>query len=123
VTVPERGTERHSSSGIIAGTGTGSTGWTSSIASDRHVEGSLLPAPDSTSISWFTREAWPSPTTGATLTGGVLLEGQQLELLVESDRLVVFGDGIERDYLIADWGQRLRVGVSKRRLNLVLPGR
>jgi NAD kinase len=122
VTVPERGSERHSSSGIIAGTGTGSTGWTSSIASDRHVAASLLPPPTSTGISWFTREAWPSIATGTELTGGVLTEGQRLELLVESDRLVIFGDGIERDYLIAGWGQRISVGLSARRLNLVVPG-
>jgi len=122
VTVPDRGSERHSSSGIIAGTGTGSTGWSSSIASDRHIERRLLPTPVSTDISWFTREAWPSIATGAELTGGVLLDGKRLELLVESDRLVVFGDGIERDYLIAGWGQRLTVGLSGRRLNLVVPG-
>ena len=51
----------------------------------------------------------------------MLLDGRRLELLVESDRLVVFGDGIERDYLIAGWGQRLTVGLSERRLNLVVP--
>lgn len=121
VTVPDRGSERHSSSGIIAGTGTGSTGWTSSIASDRHIEPQLLPSPTSTDISWFTREAWPSIATGAHLTGGLLHDGRRLELLVESDRLVVFGDGIERDYLIAGWGQRLTVGLSERQLNLVVP--
>jgi NAD kinase len=119
LTVPERGSERHSSSGIIAGTGTGSTGWTSSIVSDRHIEQHLLPAADSTGISWFTREAWPSLATGATLTGGVLVDGSRLELVVESDRLVVFGDGMERDYLTAGWGQRLTVGLSGRRLSLV----
>ena len=122
VTVPDRGSERHSSSGIIAGTGTGSTGWSSSIASDRQIAPRLLPDPASTGISWFTREAWPSIATGTRLTGGTLLDGKRLELLVESDRLVVFGDGIERDYLVAGWGQRLTVGLSERRLNLVVPG-
>jgi NAD kinase len=122
VTVPSRGSERHSSSGIIAGTGTGSTGWTSSIASDRKIDATQLPAATSTAISWFTREAWPSIATGAALTGGVLFDGQRLELVVESDRLVVFGDGIERDYLLAGWGQRLTIGLAERRLNLVVPG-
>ena len=121
VTVPDRGSERHSSSGIIAGTGTGSTGWTASIVNDRSIDRGWLPPATSTGISWFTREAWPSMTTGTQLTGGILLDGQKLELLVESDRLVVFGDGIERDYLTAAWGQRLSVGLSARRLNLVVP--
>jgi len=122
VTVPDRGSERHSSSGIIVGTGTGSTGWTSSIVHDRSIDPQWLPPAESTGISWFTREAWPSISTGTELTGGVLLDGARLELVVESDRLVVFGDGIERDYLTASWGQRLSVGLSERRLNLVVPG-
>ncbi len=118
LTVPDGTTERQSSSGVIVTTGTGSTGWAASIASDRQlVDG--LPAPESTTLGWYIREAWPSRSTGRTLTAGTLAEGESLDFVVESDTLVTFGDGIEDDYLAIGWGQRLRVGVSDRRLTLV----
>ncbi|MEO5920199.1 MAG: hypothetical protein ABIQ01_03570 [Pseudolysinimonas sp.] len=119
LTVPERGSERQSSSGIIVGTGTGSTGWTASIASDRALQ-TLLPPSESAELSWFVREAWPSQSTGTELSSGDLADGQQLELVAESDLLVTFGDGIEHDRLSISWGQRLRVGLGDHRLNLVL---
>jgi NAD kinase len=119
LTVPERGSERQSSSGIIVGTGTGSTGWTASIASDRELK-TWLPDPESPNLSWFVREAWPSPATGVVLSYGDLAPGQELELTAESDLLVAFGDGIERDRLTISWGQRVRVGVGDRQLRLVL---
>ncbi|CAN5371349.1 NAD(+)/NADH kinase [soil metagenome] len=119
LTVPDRGSERQSSSGIIVGTGTGSTGWTASIASDRSLQ-AVLPMPESAQLSWFVREAWPSRATSVELSYGDLAEGQQLELVAESDLLVTFGDGIEHDRLSISWGQRLSVGVSDHRLNLVV---
>ncbi|MDP9026974.1 MAG: hypothetical protein M3N46_05375 [Actinomycetota bacterium] len=119
LTIPERGEERQSSSGIIVGTGTGSTGWTSSIASDRALQ-TWLPPAESSQLAWFVREAWPSRATGVILSFGDLSVGQQLELVAESDVLVTFGDGIERDRLAVAWGQRLRVGVSEQQLRLVL---
>ncbi len=118
VTTPAGETERQSSSGVIIATGTGSTGWAASIASDRGLA-EILPAPDSAVLGWYIREAWPSRSTGRTLTAGLLGEGEHLEFVVESDTLVAFGDGIEDDYLAVSWGQRLTVGVSDRRLNLV----
>jgi NAD kinase len=119
ITVPGEGSERQSSSGIIVGTGTGATGWSASIASDRGLQ-ELLPPPDSAVLAWFVREAWPSQATGVTLSAGDLGDGEQLELVAESDLLVAFGDGIERDRLSISWGQRLRVGASTHRLNLVV---
>jgi hypothetical protein len=118
LTVPGGASERQSSSGVIVATGTGSTGWAASIASDRQLADSL-PAARSTELSWYIREAWPSRSTGRTLTAGLLAESQQLEFVVESDSLVAFGDGIEDDYLALGWGQRLIVCVSDRRLSLV----
>lgn len=108
--------ERQSSSGLIVGTGTGATGWCASIAHDRG--GRRLPAPADRALTWFVREAWPSPVTGVTLTEGVLGEGQEAVVTVQSDRLVVFGDGIEADRLEVGWGQEVRVGVADRRLRL-----
>lgn len=118
IALPDGSTERQSSSGVIISSGTGSTGWAASIASDRALP-ELLPRDDSTSLAWYIREAWPSRSTGRTYTAGTLVEGEVLEFTVESDSLVAFGDGIEEDYLAVTWGQHLRVGVSDRRLRLV----
>jgi NAD kinase len=115
---PDGRSERHSSSGVIVGTGTGATGWCASIAHDRNAA-SLLPPVDAVSLCWFVREAWPSPATGTTLTAGTLSGGDQLELTSEGDRLVVFADGVEQDHLSLSWGQRITIGVAARRLRLV----
>ena len=112
-----RRTERQSSSGIIVGTGTGATGWCASIVHDRG--GGWLPGPADAALAWFVREAWPSPTTGVGLTTGRLGSGEQLTVTVASDRLVVFGDGIESDALEPGWGQDVTVQLAKDRLQLV----
>ncbi|MEU5551692.1 MULTISPECIES: hypothetical protein [unclassified Micromonospora] len=112
--------ERHSSSGVVVGSGTGATGWCASIARDRP-GAPRPPAPEEAALCWFVREAWPSPVTGVSLTAGRLDDGDRLELTAESDGLVVFADGLEADRLTLDWGQRLTVDVAPRRLTLVEP--
>lgn len=115
---PNGQAERHSSSGLIVSTGTGATGWCASIALERG--GRALPAPADPRLAWFVREAWPSPITGTTLTEGVLEAGETLRITVASDRLVVFGDGMEDDRLTAAWGQEITVQVGERPLRLVV---
>ncbi|WP_433831428.1 hypothetical protein ACQP2E_13490 [Actinoplanes sp. CA-015351] len=110
--------ERQSSSGLIAGTGTGATGWCASIAKER-ASAPPAPAPEEAALCWYVREAWPSPATGVSLVAGVLAGGDELELTSESERLVVFADGVEPDALELSWGQRIRIGVAGRRLNLI----
>ncbi|QDW61923.1 hypothetical protein [Oerskovia sp. KBS0722] len=117
----ERGSvrvERQSSSGVIVATGAGATGWCASIARERG--GRRLPGPTDPLLAWFVREAWPSPATGADLTEGMLDAGGELRLTVESDQLVVFGDGVESDRLVATWGQEITVRVGTNRLRLVV---
>jgi hypothetical protein len=111
--------ERQSSSGLIIATGTGSTGWAASIARDRGGRGEALPAPTDRRLAWFVREAWPSPATGTRFTGGGLCDGEALSVVVESDALVVFGDGLEADRLTATWGQTITVALAERTLQLV----
>ncbi|MHA3701403.1 hypothetical protein ACXR2U_04405 [Jatrophihabitans sp. YIM 134969] len=111
--------ERQASSGLLVGSGTGATGWCASTAGERHST-LALPTPTEQRLAWFVREAWPSPTTGTTLTEGVL-EGRGLDLQVESDHLVAFGDGVEADHLDLLRGQRARLDVSPRTLTLVRP--
>lgn len=111
--LPGGATERQCSSGIIVGTGTGATGWCRSIARERVGAGEAgLPEPAQGRLAWFVREAWPSPVTGTALTGGLLGDARPLEVRVESDALVAFGDGMERDRLTATWGQTVRIGLA-----------
>ena len=118
IRLPDRTAERQSSSGVLAGTGTGATGWLRSAWQERH--SSLpLPRPTDAELCWFVREAWPSPATGTMFTEGALSVGQSLTLIAESDQLVCFGDGIEEDALSLTWGQRLSISKAPRCLHLV----
>lgn len=112
--------ERHSSSGVVIGSGTGATGWCASIARDRP-GAPRPPAPEEEALCWYVREAWPSPVTGVSLTAGRIVGADRLELVAESDGLVAFADGLEADRLALSWGQRLTVDVAPRRLALVEP--
>ena len=113
--------ERQSSSGIIIGTGTGSTGWSRSIWLERRSD---LRLPESTEarLAWFVREAWPSPATGIELTEGTLGPDDRLTVVSNTDHLVVFADGIETDAIDLRWGQSCDVSIAERRLKLVVEG-
>lgn len=111
--------ERQSSSGLIASTGTGATGWAASISHDRGRPVDV-PGPADPALAWFVREAWPSPATGTSLTAGVIADDGHLQVVVESNELVVFGDGQEADRLTATWGQCVTIGASQRALTLVV---
>ncbi|PCG82573.1 hypothetical protein CIB93_29075 [Streptomyces sp. WZ.A104] len=110
--------EAQASSGVLVGTGTGATGWLRSLWLER---GSTLtlPAPGDPRLLWFVREAWPSPATGTSKVAGELGRGQGLRLTVESDRITVFGDGMESDALELTWGQSVRLGIAGTSLRLV----
>jgi NAD kinase len=119
LSTPEGEEEHHSSSGLLVGSGTGATGWLLSIARQRAHQ-IPLPAPTDPELGWFVREAWPSPTTGASLTEGLLPSGEELTIRIEGESLVVFGDGIEADRLALGWGQTVRIRAAERHLRLVV---
>jgi len=119
VTPPGGAAERQASSGLLVGSGTGATGWCRSVWLERGgpVE---LPAPDEQALTWFVREAWPSPVTGTSHTCGRLAREEELAIESESDRLVVFGDGLETDALTVTWGQRVLVRLASTTLRHIL---
>ena len=120
IAVPGAGEpERQSSSGLITTSGTGATGWAASISRER-VTPLSLPGLTDQALAWFVREAWPSPATGTSLTCGLLNPGDSLRIVVESDALVVFGDGLETDRVTATWGQNVTIGLSARSLQLIV---
>ena len=119
LSTPEGEEEHHSSSGLLVGSGTGATGWLLSIARQRSRQ-ITLPGPTDPELGWFVREAWPSPTTGASLTEGLLPDGEELTIRIEGESLVVFGDGIEADRLALGWGQTVRIRAAERHLRLVV---
>ncbi|MDO5065816.1 MAG: hypothetical protein Q4D96_00860 [Propionibacteriaceae bacterium] len=99
--------EEQSSSGVIVGTGTGASGWLASLWRQNR-PGFALPGPGSVELAYFVREAWPLGGVGTELVHGLVGDGEEVELVARG-RLVVFGDGLESDFLRLEWGQRLVV--------------
>ena len=113
--------ELQSSSGIVITTGTGATGWASSIHRNRVTEVSL-PMPTERRLSFFVREAWQSAATSVSLTDGAIADDDELVVTSRmNDGGVVFGDGIEADRIAFHWGSRLTLRVAPERLCLVKP--
>ena len=64
------------------------------------------------------RDAWPSPVTGTSRTEGELTDSG-LAITIESEHLVLFGDGIESDNIGLTSGQRVIIRRAQSVLQLV----
>lgn len=114
-----RESERQMSSGMIVTTGTGATGWASSICRSLH-EPPVLPAPADPALAFLVREPFASPTSGVSLTVGALGAGGSLGVTSEMDSGgVIFADGIEADRIAFGYGMRAEVRVAEERLRLL----
>jgi NAD kinase len=118
LTLPDGHAEHQASSGLIVSTGTGATGWCRSAWLERHSP-LALPTPTERRLTWFVREAWPSPATGTSLTEGDLASGQSLTITSGSDQLVLFGDGVETDAVPLTWGQSASIHLATRTLRVL----
>lgn len=129
----DKASEEHSSSGLIVSTGVGSTGWLRSIYAgaiaiahglqpDQPKPPEPQPLPwDADRLIFNVREPWPSLTTQAGLVSGVISQGHELELTSRMpDGGIIFGDGVQQDYLQFNAGVTARIGIAQARLNLVL---
>ena len=113
--------EHQSSSGIIIATGTGATGWARSINRSRR-DALELPAPEKRQLAYYVREAFPSNATGTSISSGLLSDQAQLRVRSEMNEAgVIFGDGIESDYLEFNWGVQAEIRVAQQTLELVIP--
>lgn len=110
--------EHQSSSGIIVASGTGSSGWMSSLNS-LSSNPMHLPGPEEEMISFRVREPWPSEHTGTAINAGMIDKTEQLQVTSKMETQgVIFGDGIEQDFLSFDWGQQVSLRVAAQRLNI-----
>ena len=109
--------ERQSSSGLIVATGTGATGWARSISRERNIE--LALDASSPQLAVLVREAFPAPGFGTDLTSAFLNSGTVAITSEMSEGGVIFGDGIEADFVRFTWGRRVEIQAAARTLNLV----
>ncbi|KPL54322.1 inorganic polyphosphate kinase [Prosthecomicrobium hirschii] len=112
----EGASERQSSSGLIVATGTGATGWASSIA--RATGRRLDLAPTDAKLQFLVREAWASPSTGADLVAGTVTRAPVTITSEMDEEGTIFADGIESDRLAFPWGRIATVAVAEQRLML-----
>jgi NAD kinase len=122
--------EAQSSSGIIVSTGAGSTGWLSSVfnmaAGVTGFAGGTPGAPrrlawDARELLFVVREPFVSRHSSAGIVAGAIEPGA--ELLIESRMPcdgVIFGDGIEADYLAFGAGAVAKIGAAAHKTRLVV---
>jgi hypothetical protein len=111
--------ERQSSSGLIVSTGTGLTGWASSIlnATGRTLE----LAPTVPRLGFLVREAWAGPNMGVGLVAGHVDAKPLIVTSEMDDGGTVFADGVESDHMTFAWGQSVTIAPAERRLMLAAP--
>lgn len=111
--------EYQSSSGLIAATGTGATGWARSIMD---ATGWNVPlAPHDRAFGYFVREPFPSVATGTSVRAGRVEAAGAIEIVSRlNEGGAIFADGIEKDFLPFDWGRRAELRVAEEKLTLVV---
>lgn len=123
--------ENQSSSGIIISTGAGSTGWYRSVITGaiKMVRGDRAkPRENDYKFDWdadyirfSVREPWPGDRWGADIIHGTIYRGEYLTIeskMPEDGR--IFSDGIQEDYLDFNSGTIAKIGVSDKKVNLLV---
>ncbi len=129
-------TEKQSSSGVIISTGVGSTGWLKALIYgaarvvdgyhkqykvDDPIEENYRFPWDADYLHFVVREPWPSKISGSSIVYGKLYDNEILEIESNmSEGGVIFSDGIEKDYVEFLSGTQAKIGLAKKKVNLVL---
>lgn len=103
-----------SSSGIIAATGTGSSGWLKSM---RGPKAAFDPAADL--LRFAVREAWPGRGFSTGILSGDVTEAEPLVVESRMEAGIIFADGIEQDSLRFDAGVTVTIRPARRKVRLV----
>ncbi len=117
--------ERQSSSGIIISTGTGSTGWLTSIAIMTKELGGGFPSTvpfsqDAEYLLFTVREPFPTKITGTSIIHGKITQEDPLVIISHMpEEGVIFSDGIEQDYLEFPVGRTVIIKPAEKRARLV----
>ncbi len=120
--------EMQSSSGIIVSTGTGSTGWMTSIiigaqavANGKAKKTEDIPFQRNADYLLFAvREPFPSKITGTDLVYGKIAQTSPLTIKSHMPAEgVIFGDGIEKDYLEFNSGRTATIHPAENKVCLV----
>ncbi len=134
--------EAHSSSGLIVATGAGSTGWWRSIltgaARIAQAHGGSVPhvsvdqntgrITDNYRFDWSAdelrfavREPFISKTSAANLVCGALRGDETLQIVSRMPQNgVIFSDGVEEDFLEFNAGAIATIGISSKKLRLIV---
>lgn len=123
--------ERQSSSGIIIATGTGSTGWLTSVIKGsegiaREILGEEYSIPNpafqrsAPYLMFIVREPFPSKVTGTSIVYGQITTENPLKVTSNMpENGVIFSDGIQEDYLEFAAGKTIVVRPSEKKANVV----
>ena len=122
--------ERQSSSGIIVSTGTGSTGWLTSVMKGAYRLAGVkqtskdVPFPrDAPYLLFAVREPFPSKITGTDLVYGRATRDSPLRIYSNMpENGVIFSDGIESDYLSFNSGCIATIVPAEQKVHRVKSG-
>src|SRR3989344_3844549 len=123
--------ERHSSSGVIVSTGTGSTGWLTSVrvGAAAIANGKTLdPAEVAFSrtanyLNFAVREPFPSKMTGTSIIYGQVTNTDPLKINSHmTEEGVIVSDGVEADYLEFNAGKSVYIKPADRKVYRVING-
>ncbi|NHJ01752.1 MAG: sugar kinase [Candidatus Heimdallarchaeota archaeon] len=127
--------EQHSSSGVIVSTGLGSTGWYKSIVTgaigivngfrsaqmDPLNEWEFTSRWDANFLHFCVREPWSSKISGSNIIYGRINTNETLRIESQMpERGVIFSDGIEEDYLEFQSGAVAHIGLSDKKVKMVV---